>query len=149
MIDPFEQLIQELSHHLDVPLHLQEKDSCAILVNELLVVQIELTKDLQKVLLGSHLGEVAPGKYREELLKEALKYNHRNYPDLGILGFEPSSKQLALFDTIGLDKLNGEILAAYFPIFVERAKLWQEALRKGSYPSMIHPAFSEPNLLLR
>ncbi|MEL7431508.1 MAG: CesT family type III secretion system chaperone [Chlamydiota bacterium] len=136
-MNPFQELLQGLAEEIGIPIQGDNSDSCALLVSDHLMVQVELAKSGEQVILGAHLGELVPGKYREELLKRALKENGRSYPHLGILGYSAPANQLALFDQMRLSVLNGEVLGQLFQIFVEKALAWQSAIRDSAYPEEI------------
>lgn len=144
MIDPFAELLTELGGYLGTPLNPDDFDSCAIVVNDSLLVQLEMQQEGEKLIMGTKLGLLQPGKYRVEFLKMALKANHSNYPDLGILGYHPRDHLLALYDAIRLSILSGETLFHYFNFFVAKAVRWQEAIGSGRSPDELFSQLIAP-----
>ncbi len=145
-MDLFAKLIQELSTHLEIPLTADDQDSCAILVENTVLIKVEMSRRENQILLGCSLGEIPPGKYREELLKVALKENGANYPNLGILGFNPHKSELILFDQLNASTLNGEALAHYFQIFLDIALKWNKAIVSGVYPDSLRGLSAEKEI---
>ncbi len=135
MIDRFTELLQELGKILDISLHPDEHQSCALLVDEKLKLQLELDKSLETLIVGAHLGIVPPGKFRENLLAHALKAN-AIFPRMGTFGYSPYHNQMAFFEFLPLNTQNGEKLADFLAMFIAKAKEWKEALESGILPNL-------------
>jgi len=128
-------ILQELSKSLNIPnLHPDSNNSCLIKMPNGLEIQIELDRSRQFLLLGSDLGIVAPGKYRENLFKEALKANDMPHPIHGTLSYSKKSDHLVMFEKIQVTELNGEKIAAEITPFMEKALVWSDALKRGDIP---------------
>ncbi len=134
MQEPIEELLQHMGNALGISLHLDESDSCMIIIDEKLRVQIELHADGDKVVFAVFVAHVDPGKFREIVLAKAMQANNLPYPQYGIFGYSPYNNQLVLFDLLALDDLNGEKMADFFTLLTEKAKLWEESLERGETP---------------
>lgn len=133
MIDRFTELLQELGKIFDLPLHPDGKQSCSLMINEKLRMQLELDRTQERVVIGAYLGTVPPGRFRENTLAHTLKMNAL-HPRLGTFGYNPYHNQLALFDYLPLENLNGEKCADFLALFLAKAAEWQEALQTGNLP---------------
>jgi hypothetical protein len=132
MENPFEEIIRQLSTSVNIPLKADEHDRVALLVDEKLKVQLEMDKAQQKLIISGYISKVPPGKFRENVLFQALKANSRSYPEeLGILGYSSYDNMLTLYDLIPLENLTGEKLTDLLALFVGKAMEWQSAIASG------------------
>ena len=128
-------LLIELSKAMKIPeLHPDSNNSCMIRLKSGLIIQMEMDHSGQFLILGADLGTVPPGKYRENLFKEALKANDNPYPLNGILSFSRKSGHLVLFEKMYIKDLTGEKIADQVNPFAEKAFLWSEALLHNDIP---------------
>jgi len=134
----FESLLKEFESFFDCPLHPDKNNSCYIKLPEGIHVQIELDKDGQ-VLIGCRLGIVHMGRYRENLMRQALKSNEATIPSTGVFGFSHKSNHLILFMKIKSLNLNTNLIKDSLPPFIEKGKIWKEAIEKGEIP-VVQPA---------
>lgn len=133
--DLFGALLQELGNAMGVAgLHPDSNNSCMLKLKSGLIIQLELDRRGEFLILGADLGNVPPGKYRENLFREALKANDLPYPLHGILCYSRKSGHLVIFQKIHTRDLNGEKLAAEIAPFAEKAFTWSEALLRGDLP---------------
>jgi len=133
----FDQVIKELGEALAIDLKVDEHECCLLKIEDKLSVQIEMyQKTGEHVLVGSLLGELAAGSYRENILKEALVANGFPYPQYGIFAYVPDKNQLILYDLLKVSELNGEKFSDHLVLFVKKAKEWQEAIGRGDVPQM-------------
>lgn len=140
--DLFGALLQELAHALGVPkLEPDPNNSCMIRLKSGLIIQIELDKGGHSLIIGADLGTVPPGRYRENLFREALKANDQPHPLNGILCYSKKSDHLVLYQKINIKDLNGEKIAAEITPFAEKAFTWSEALLRGDIPA-VNQAFT-------
>lgn len=130
-------LLQELGRSLEIDnLHPDGNNSCLIRLKSGLIIQVELDKGGQSLIIGADLGTVPPGKYRENLFKEALKANNLPHPLHGILCYSRKSDHLVIYQKIPLKDLTGEKIAAEITPFSEKAFTWSEALLRGDIPAI-------------
>lgn len=142
--DLFGALLQELGRSLQIAdLHPDRNNSCQIRLQDQLVIQLELDRSAQFLVLGTDLGDVPPGRYRENLFREALKANDMPYPLHGILAYSRKTNHLILFEKIFCQDLNGTKVAGEITPFVEKAKVWKEALQSNAIPALNQAYTSE------
>lgn len=130
MIGPFEELLAQLSPIFRLPLHLDKYGACSIEIPPL-IVQMQLDPTQENLVLFSKIIEIPPGKFRENVLREALKANALSDPRPGFFGYLATLNQLALFQRYPLTILNGERLAGFFGSFFEIGETWHKAIQSG------------------
>lgn len=134
-MNPFEALIQELGAHMSVTLQPDARGSCLInFLRDELTIQIDLDSSADKILVGTQLGRLTIGAYRERVFKEALRANGTAQTPRGILAFSEKNDTLVLFQFLEIAALNGEKLHHFLQLFKEHAKVWQKALKNGEIP---------------
>jgi hypothetical protein len=135
--DLFGSLLQELSASLDIPaLHPDSNNSCLIKFKSGVAIQIEVDRSGHHLVIGSDLGSVPIGKYRENLFREALKCNELPPPLHGILSYSEKTDHLVIYEKLPLQDLNGEKIAAAITPFTEKALIWAEALKHNDIPAI-------------
>lgn len=128
-------MLQEMGTIMEIPdLQPDRNSSCLIKLKNGLKIQLELDKSGQFIILGADLGTVPPGKYRENLFREALKANDMPYPNHGTLAYSRKSDRLVLFEHLNIKDLNGEKVAVEISPFSEKALIWKDALQRGDVP---------------
>lgn len=146
--DLFGAILQELGPLLKIKnLHADRNNSCEIKLVNGLIIQLELDKSGEFLVLGCDLGHPAPGAYRESLFKEALRANGMPHPINGILAYSQKTDHLVLFEKIHVKDLNGAIVAERITPFTEKALMWSDAINSGQVPAVqqattrgMHPA---------
>jgi len=143
-MNPFEELIRELSFHMEVNLYPDMHQSCLITFpQDELSIQIDLDANADQILVGTQLGRITPGPYRERVFTQTLKSNSRSQIPRGIFAFSEKNDALVLFQFLKIDKLNGEKLHAFLQRFREQAKPWKKALATGDIPIQEETAANE------
>lgn len=134
--DFFGTFLQELGAILQVEdLHPDANNSCLIKFKDDIRVQLEIDRQGQYLLLGSNLGEVPIGRYRENLFTEALKANGLpTLPRYGIFAYSKHANQLVLFEMFPIRELSSAKLGEFLPKYVEKAKIWKDAIARGDVP---------------
>ncbi|MBU6447032.1 MAG: hypothetical protein KGQ49_06510, partial [Verrucomicrobia bacterium] len=79
----------------------------------------------------AEIAETPPGKFRENILKEALKANALPDPMPGIFGYILATNRLAQFQKYPLHILTAERLSQIIGAFLEMAEVWQKAIMTG------------------
>lgn len=115
-------------------LQLNKQNTCLIPLPSGLDVQLEMDKYEKYLIVGCVLGEVQRGKYRLALFREALKANGMPLPRYGTLAFSSKTEKLVLHDYLDMRELTGEKIAEYLVPFLEKAKIWQEAIAGNNIP---------------
>lgn len=131
MIDRFQSLMTELGEVLHLPLHIDKKGACSILIPPELVIQLELDSTQENLLLFCKLIEIPPGKFRENVLLAALKSNDQCDPIPGILAYLHATNHLVLFQNYPINILDGMRVVGLFTAFLEMAESWYSAIKTG------------------
>ena len=142
--DLFGALLQELGPLLEVPhLHPDRNNSCQVRLKGGLTIQLELDRLAQFLIIGTDLGPVPYGKYRENLFREALKANGMPFPLNGILAYSNKTEHLIMFEKLNAKELNGEKIMTVLTPFIEKANVWKEALVRNEIPALTQHYASE------
>jgi hypothetical protein len=143
MTDPFELLVQQLGVSLNVPLYIDKNHACALQVHGKLTVQLQLDAAQEYLLIAAFICELPPGKFRENVLCEALKTNAQPDPRTGVMGYLAISNRLTMHQRYLFATLKSDQLAMIVAGFIDYAELWQDAVGKGqSSPSPIRATVS-------
>lgn len=126
----FEEYIQKLGQALETSLHAEKGYLCKIRIDGSLRVQIEHEPAEERILIASFLCELPPGKFREDLLKEALKANDA-LDLLGIFAYSSKNNSLTYFLYLS-DKIQFEEFSQSFLQWLEVAKKWKSAVETGN-----------------
>lgn len=135
-IDRFEELLKELSAELGVALHPDRRGACKLKINDILHIQLECDAQQENLLIASFICEIPPGKFRETILKDALKSNGP-FPLNGTLSYSERNNQLALFALLRLSNLNGKTLADFLIAFIEKANNWRVGVETGNTAPLV------------
>ena len=137
-MNPFEDLIQALGSFMNIPLRADNHQSCLItFFDDEVAIQIDLDSNADRILIGSQLGRITPGVYRERLFTNALQANGVTLEPHGILAFSEKNDTMVLFQFLELQWLTGETLYDFLQLFREHASVWKKALATGDVPNVI------------
>jgi hypothetical protein len=135
-MDPFEQLVRELSALLGIPLKPDHHQSCRLDFGQGVTVQMDLDHTAERIILGSTLGRLNPGIYREQVLRQALRTNGLAKRPRGTLSYSERTDSLILFQFLTLSITTAESLKNALSIFQEHAYVWIQAIKDGGLPSL-------------
>lgn len=128
-------LLSEIGKALKIPdLHPDRNNSCLVNMPEGIKIQLEQNPRTDEFIIGADLGQVPPGRYREDLFREALKANGMPFPQHGILAYSAKTDHLILYETFRQRDLTGDRIADELSPFIEKAKKWRESMEKGEVP---------------
>ncbi len=130
MTDRFAALLEELGKVFDISLVPDKLGACSINIPPL-TVQFELDATAENFFLFSKIIEIPPGKFRENVLQEALKANGGKDPRPAILGYIAASNHLAMHQIYPLKILTGDNLSGILGAFLEMGENWFAALESG------------------
>lgn len=132
--DLFGNILAEIGQALKIPdLHPGKDSSCLVKMPSGVTVQFELDKKGEALLIGSEIGQLQAGRYRENVFREALKAN--GMPPLnGIFAFSKKAEKLVLFMKIPLKDYHADKLLTILTPFLEKAQLWRDAIARGDIP---------------
>lgn len=137
VMDLFESLLDELSKALNIPdLHPDQNKACLIKFKTNLRVQVEMDSGQENVLIASTLGTLQDGRYKENILREALKANGLPGPLHGILAYSTKTGHLILFEYLPTKELTGDKIADAIAPFSEKALRWKNAIENNEVPSI-------------
>jgi len=134
-VNRFEEILRELSVELGTTLHVDKRGACKLRVNETLSLQLECDASQENLWIFSFLCEINPGKFRENVLKDALKANSP-FPLYGTLAYAERTNQLALFSSLRLPPLSGKTLFEFLSAFIEKANAWKAGVETGQTASL-------------
>jgi hypothetical protein len=136
VMDLFESLLHELGQIMKIEdLRPDEHNTCLIRFREGgLEVQIEPYQKGEFLLIGSTIGVLPPGRYRESVFREALKANGLPPPRHGTFAYIAKSDRLVLFSLLSLREINGEKIASFLTPFMEKALSWKQQIEHGDVP---------------
>ena len=140
----FAGILKEFENFFNCPLEPDANDSCLINMGIGVTIQMELDR-YGFILIGCRLGAVPMGRYRDNLIRAALRSNDETIPSTGILGFSHKLNQLILFMKLNPQRLTVHQILALMPPFVTKAKLWKDAIAKGEVPSVSLSASKKPS----
>jgi hypothetical protein len=140
--DTFGAIIDELGKILKTRLAPDAHNACKLKYKSGLTIQIDFNSANEKIELISSLGTPIPGRYRENLFREALKANGLPFPKYGVFAYSKKQDALVLYDHIPLKELSGQKLADFLTPFAGRADLWSQAIAKGEVPSFTGTEFT-------
>jgi hypothetical protein len=143
----FEEYIQKLGLALGTSLHAEKGYLCKLLIDGVLKVQLEHEAAEERILIASFLCEIPPGKFREDLLKEALKANDAiDRP--GTFAYSPKNNSLTYFLYLS-DKISFEEFEEKFLQWLETAKQWRSAVETGNIFQLSRSRPSSPSFFGR
>ncbi|HSX13048.1 MAG TPA: CesT family type III secretion system chaperone [Chlamydiales bacterium] len=142
MTDSFSTLLQDLGKVFQLNLVPDKYNACSLEIPPL-TIQLELDSDLENLLIFTKIIELPPGKFRENVLAEALKANGLPDPRPGVFGYFAATNHLTLHQSYPLKILNGDNLAGLFGSFFELGSSWHESIHRGQ-PSPMGSASPPP-----
>lgn len=132
--DLFGSLMEEFSTFLKVKLD-PTAHHCAIKTQSGLIISLEFDSTGMNLLMICKLPAIPPsGRYRENLLYEALRADGLPPPNHGILAYSNRTGQLVIFKEMKLQDLTGEKIYNIFTPFVAKAQSWADAISRGDVP---------------
>ncbi len=130
MTDRFSELISELGKIFGLSLHPDKYNAVSISIPPL-TIQLELDPTQENLFFFTKVISLPPGKFRENVLAEALKFNNLPDPNQGIFGYIEMTNHLSLHQIYPVGILSGEKVALLFGAFFELASSWQKAIDSG------------------
>ncbi len=130
-MERFATLLEELGIELETTLHPDVKGACLLVIDEKRRVQLECHPQRDRLLMATFVCETPAGRYRENILKDALKAN-APFPINGSFAYSDRNNQLVLFSFVPLAGLTGAKLAPLLSAFAEKANQWAAAVNSGT-----------------
>ena len=132
----YKEILTELSGALGFALAPDDHNTCLIELNDNLHVQIEPGPEGRYLVLGMMLGQAPVGAPQERLFRRALIENGLQVPCYGTLAYSKKSGEFVLFSFLHMQDLTGEMVADHYHPFIEKGRLWHEALQRGEVPGL-------------
>ncbi|MBN2479901.1 MAG: CesT family type III secretion system chaperone [Parachlamydiales bacterium] len=126
----FEELLTDIAIEFDTTLSIDENESCSILFDGIITVQLEINEEDKSLIIFSPICQIPPGTFRENVLLSALKENDK-FPYIGIFGFSTKTTELTLHNKLKLRPLTKEMLISFLTLFVDSCINWKEAIDSG------------------
>ena len=130
MINKFNELLTNLGIDLDILLTPEDNSRCSLKIDDKLIIQLQIDKTEENILVGSFISVLPPGKFRENIFVNTLKANGK-IPLNTTFAFNEQSAELVLFKYLPLKELNVTLLKSNLETFIETAMKWKEALDAG------------------
>ncbi len=130
MTDRLTELLESLGSILNLSLVPDKYNACSIEIPPIRI-QLQLDSTQEKLFIFSKIIAIPPGKFRENVLLEALKANDLPDPRPGVFCYIANTNHLALYQSYPLFILNGERLAGLFGSFYELGSSWHDSIQKG------------------
>ncbi|NGX50366.1 MAG: hypothetical protein K1060chlam2_00211 [Chlamydiae bacterium] len=130
-MDRFQELLWDLGELIKLPLHIDKNNACKLLLDEKLEMQIEMDAEGEQLLIAAFISEIPPGKFRENVLRDAMKVNSTYHP-FGSFAYLEKTNFLILHQYIPTSNLSGEKLSDHLDLFVEESEEWRAALERGT-----------------
>lgn len=127
----FHDLVYQLSEKLETELLVDSNGACQFIIDNNIAIQIEPDATEELVLIGSHIFELPPGKFRQEVLTAALEANASFPPPLPTLAYSNQTNTLILYSYIATKALHIDAFTDYLSHFLAIATDWKEALDAG------------------
>jgi hypothetical protein len=136
MIDRFEELLKELGIALSIALHPDRLGACKLRIGDECHVQLECDAHQENLLIATFICDVPPGKFRENILKDALKSNGP-FPKNGTLAYSERNNKLVLFSYLRISNLHGSTLAEFLNALVDKANAWRMGVETGHTSQLV------------
>jgi hypothetical protein len=136
--DLFESLLEEFGTLLKVKLVVGAGRCCAIKSKSGVIIQLEIDRTGQDMLMICKLPECPPsGRYRENLFYEALRADGLPPPQHGVIAYSKKTNQLVIFKRMILQDLTGAKIYNAFTPLLAKAQIWHDAISRGEVPQPV------------
>lgn len=133
----FDSLLKELGEKIGIPnLEPTSNNNLALSLKGTEVV-LQQHKTEPFVIISFEIAEIPSGRYRENILREALKFNGLNQLHAGIFAFSKKTQKLFIFDMLPLNDVSGDQVNTIMTSLGEKAAAWKEALNRGDIPTIV------------
>lgn len=137
-MDVFQQIIFDLGTYFNIPLRVDEKKTCKMLFNEKIAIQLQMDLADKELMVVSFVCPLPPGRFRSDVLFEALKANF-DIAKPGHFAYTEKGNSLVLFEFLDDTHFSIDKLAPFLEKLYDRALEWKEAIEGGKTPP-IHDA---------
>lgn len=130
----YESLLKDLEFFFKCKLKPSANQSCLIKMPSGLHIQIEMAPKGEFLIIGAKLGTLPAGRYRDNILREALRANGLPPPRPGTFAYSDVSGLLVLFLKLDVRFFSADKASTLLPRFTETAQKWRESIERGEIP---------------
>ncbi len=127
----FKELIAELSDRLQADIFPDLNNVVTLIVEKRVKFHIEPDSVQEFMILGATIAELPPGKFRENILKDALKANSLININPGILSYAGRENALILHSKLFIQGTSVDEMIKVMKHLTSRAKKWMDAIEEG------------------
>ena len=127
----FDELMENLSDILKRDIIPDPNNVINLVIDQTIKVQIEPDSFDEYIYIAAMIEELPPGKFREHILRDALKANYLADINPGTLSYMYKNNMLMLHQKFPLGSLDALKLIDLVKTLVERAKVWKTAINEG------------------
>lgn len=127
----FDNLIEELADKLHADLYPSVDNVVSMRIEGSIKAQIEIDRKDDSMIICLFVAELPPGKFREHILKDALKANARILENRGVLAFVGKQNSLILFQRVETESTSSDDIIQILKHLTGRAKKWIDAIDSG------------------
>jgi len=139
--------VEDLTQGLGMKIEIEDSPSYTLKIQDH-EVQLELDNEGDAIVVSIVLGKVPSGRYREDILEQALRSNGFPPPYFGLIGYSQDADILVLHRKFHASKLSKKTIMDSLPPFIQMADEWVRALNSSSVPIASKPDPSTaPNML--
>lgn len=133
----FESLLKELGEKMGVPnLESTRNNNVALTLKDKNEVVLQQHNTQPLLIISFEITEIPAGRYRDNIFREALKFNGLNQLHGGIFAYSKKSQKLFLFDMLPLSDISPDLVSSIILSLSEKVTLWKESLNRGEIPSI-------------
>ena len=88
------------------------------------------------LIISFEITEIPAGRYRENILREGMKFNGLNQAHEGIFGFSKKAQKLFLFDMLPMNEISADQVNSIMHSLSERVTLWKDTTSRGDIPNI-------------
>lgn len=139
-----ESLLKELGEKIGIP-HMEptHNNNITLTLKENQSVVLQKHNTLPFLIITFEIFEIQAGRFRENILREALKFNGLNQP-YGVFAFSKKMQKLYLFEMLSLNEISGDLVNTVMQALSEKVTVWKEALNRGEIPTLVSTSPAHP-----
>lgn len=139
--------VQDLTSGLGMKINIEESPSYTLDVAGK-EVNLELDETGEFIVVSIVLGRIPSGRYRQDVLEQALRSNGYPPPHFGYFGYSQMADILVVHRKYHFSKLSKKLVMDSIPPLIQMAEEWTRALDSSSVPiaSKYDPS-TAPNML--